>query len=252
MHMLYEFHNLHVQSHGGHLREDTTVKQVLTLITIVSLLTLVTTDLWATDLIFEAPQHSFGTVIQGTTLTYSFKFRNAGKNTIAITRVGSSCGCTVAQVSPRIILPGKVGQLTASFDSSDFSGPVTKEVFVYTNNDNQPAYTLSLSGTVIEEFVATPAQLNLGSVKAGARFSTTLKLTNRGKVPVTITGMTASLPQATLTVGKNTLKPGESTKLTFSITPNSMGRFINGYLNISLAGLSKKDKSIPVFGVVQK
>ncbi len=228
------------------------MRNSLTIMAALTLLLFLPSIAAAAGLVFDAPTHEFGTIIQGTTLTHSFTFRNTEKNTVTISRVGSSCGCTVANVSHRILLPGKGGQLTTSFDSSDFSGPVTKEIYVYTDNAEKPTYTLLMRGTIAEEFVSTPGRLNLGSVKPGNKVVTTLKLTNRGKVPVTIKGATSTLPQTTVALGRNVLKPGESTELTLTIVPKSTGRFINGYLNISLAGLGRKEKSIPVFGVIQK
>jgi len=113
-------------------------------------------------------------------VAHSFSFRNTGDAAATITRVSSSCGCTVANVSDKVIPPGKSGAIKAAFDSSDFYGPVTKEVFVYLGDQQKPAYILTMKGLVIEELAITPRQINLGSVKAGVRKEVTVDMENKG------------------------------------------------------------------------
>ena len=141
---------------------------------LVALLSLTGPALAGPQLTFDKNVYDFKKVIQGKDVIHSFTFRNTGDAPGTITRVSSSCGCTVANVSDKVIPPGKSGTIKTSFDSSDFSGPVTKEVFVYLGNQQKPAYTLTLKGVVTEELVITPRQINLGSVKAGVRKEVTI------------------------------------------------------------------------------
>jgi len=204
------------------------------------------------QLTFEKDVYDFHSVIQGKTVAHSFTFRNTGDAAATITRVSSSCGCTVANVSDKIIPPGKSGTIKAAFDSSDFYGPVSKEVFVYLGNQQKPAYILTMKGLVIEELVITPRQVNLGSVKAGVRKEVTVELENKGNKTVKITSLKTELPQATVSSGKKTLKPGEKTSLKISVIPRTDNRFVNGYLTITTNSQGKAEKSVPIFGVLEK
>jgi hypothetical protein len=253
--MLYNFQDLQhtIAKSPTSTPEESSVRKALAIVTCLFILAALPRQAAAAaTLTFDKPVHQFGTIIQGNTVTHSFTFRNTGTATVTINRIGSSCGCTVANVSHRIILPGKQGAITASFDSADFSGHVSKEIFVFLDNPAKPAHTLFMEGTVKEELVATPQQLSLGTVKAGIQKVVVLKLENQGKTPARIKEIRTGLPQTTISIGKRLLKPGESTTVTLAITPRTDSRFINNFLTITLEGLSKKEKSISIFGTIQK
>ncbi|RQW82980.1 MAG: DUF1573 domain-containing protein [Geobacter sp.] len=204
------------------------------------------------QLTFDKAVYDFRTVAQGKTVVHSFTFRNTGDATGTITRVSSSCGCTVADVSNKVIQPGKTGTIKTTFDSSDFHGPVTKEVFVYLGDQQKPAYILTMKGLVVEEFVITPRQINLGSVKAGVRKDVTLAMENKGEKTIKINSIKTELPQVAISIRKKVLKPGEKTSFKVSVTPRGDNRFVNGYLTISTNSQGKSEKIIPIFGVLAK
>ncbi|MRR53651.1 MAG: DUF1573 domain-containing protein [Deltaproteobacteria bacterium] len=204
------------------------------------------------QLTFDKNVFDFHSVVQGKTVSHSFTFRNTGDAPATITRVSSSCGCTVANVSDKVIPPGKSGAIKAAFDSSDFYGPVSKDVFVYLGDQQKPAYILSMKGLVVEELVITPRQINLGSVKAGVRKEVTVVMENKGNKTVKITSLKTELPQTTISSGKKTLKPGEKTSIKITVIPRTDNRFVNGYLTISTNSQGKVEKTVPIFGVLAK
>jgi hypothetical protein len=201
-------------------------------------------------LTFDKPVYDFQQVTQGKTIVHNFTFRNTGDAPATIAHVSSSCGCTVANVSEKIIPPGKSGTIQSTFDTTDFSGPVTKEVFVYLSGQQKPAYTLIIKGMIFEELVITPKQVNLGSVKAGVRKDVTMTMENKGNKALKITGVKTLMPQMKVNIPKKTLKPGEKTTFTVSITPRKGNRFINGYLTVTTNSAAKPEKTIAIFGVL--
>lgn len=225
----------------------------LSMITTLSALIFLTVPvLAAPQLTFDKSVYDFHTVIQGKTVSHSFTFRNTGDTPATITRISSSCGCTVANVSDKIIPPGKTGAIKSAFDSSDFFGPVTKEVFVYLGDQLKPAYILTMKGVVVEELAITPRQINLGSVKAGVRKDVTLEMENKGNKMIKIASLKTALPQTTISCRKKILRPGEKASFKVSITPRADNRFVNGYLIITTNSQGKSEKSIPIFGVLEK
>lgn len=206
----------------------------------------------APQLAFDKPVHNFQATAQGTTITHSFTFRNTGNEPATIEKVTSSCGCTVANISERVVRPGKRGEIKASFDTSDFSGPVTKQIFVYLSGSKSPAFTLSLKGTIIEELVVSPPQLNLGDLTAGVRKVGTVKLENKGKRTVRITNIQAVATQMTASADKRSLKPGESAMIKVSVVPRMDNRFLGGYISIKTDSPGKGEKTIQVYGMVRK
>ena len=44
---------------------------------------------------FTEVEHDFGSIVEGETVSFNFKFKNTGKSDLVITEVSTSCGCTV-------------------------------------------------------------------------------------------------------------------------------------------------------------
>ncbi|NMC73106.1 MAG: DUF1573 domain-containing protein [Geobacteraceae bacterium] len=206
----------------------------------------------APQLAFDKPVHNFKDTTQGTTIVHSFTFRNTGTEPATIEKVTSSCGCTVADISERVVRPGKRGEIKASFDTSDFSGPVSKQIYVFLSGSKAPAYTLSLKGNIIEELVVTPPQVNLGELKAGVRKVATVKLENKGKRTIRIREIQAVAAQMTASADKRSLKPGETATIRISLVPRMENRFLGGYLSIKTDAPGKGEKNVQVFGTVRK
>lgn len=224
-----------------------------TLILLPSIAAMLISPAWAaSQLVFDHSTFDFGKVTQGKKVDHVFVFRNRGDAPVTIQRVGSSCGCTVATLSSRVINPGKAGEIKATFDSSDFSGPVSKEVLVYTADPQKPTHTLFMKGVVIEEIVMTPGQLNLGEVKAGTAKEGLITMENRGAGTLRIKGVRSANPQIKATCDKQSLRPGEKATIRVSLTPRGNARFINGYITISTDSRIKPEKEVAVFSSVKK
>lgn len=83
---------------------------------------------------FEREIIDFGKLNDGEKVTCSFKFKNAGDSDLIISSVSANCGCAVADYPREPISPGKEGQITVTYDSSNSSGlRITKEISVLTN-----------------------------------------------------------------------------------------------------------------------
>jgi hypothetical protein len=59
-----------------------------------------------------------------------FPFRNNGDEVVTITRLGSSCGCTVPELEKRDYAPGEGGEIKALFSFGSRQGPQVKRVTV--------------------------------------------------------------------------------------------------------------------------
>jgi hypothetical protein len=79
-----------------------------------------------------------------------FKFTNAGKSDLMIRFVRATCGCTaVQQGNPGVgIKPGESSSIKAVFNSGSYSGPVTKAIYVYTNDPSSSETVLMLNANV--------------------------------------------------------------------------------------------------------
>lgn len=77
-----------------------------------------------------------------------FKFKNVGKTPLVISRVQSSCGCTVPKKPTEPIMPGKKGEIEVKYATSR-QGGFSKMITVY-SNATEPTKKLRIKGIVLK------------------------------------------------------------------------------------------------------
>jgi len=73
---------------------------------------------------------------------------NSGTRPLIIERVQPSCGCTVAEQPEAPILPGKEGEIKASFNSEGRVGINHKKLYVYANTRGSQSNEVNFSVVV--------------------------------------------------------------------------------------------------------
>lgn len=196
------------------------------------------------------PVHDFGTVTQGEKVDHLFVIKNRGDEPLSINQIRSSCGCTAATLSAKTLPPGKSGEVKVTFDSTNFSGQVTKTVNLDSNDPRNPSTVLTLQGKVSEIIAAVPNPINLGSLKAGSRKEVVLKLENRGSKPFTVTSVHSPIAAIVGTVREGKVNPGKSGEVAVTVTVPREGRFLSGYLTIQTDSLLKRELVVPVYATI--
>lgn len=92
--------------------------------------------------------HDFGDLKKGVPASYDFTFKNTTKETILITNVKASCGCTATNYTKTPIKPGETASITATYNAANV-GPFSKAVTVTTNDTDVPK-VLTIKGKVVE------------------------------------------------------------------------------------------------------
>lgn len=82
---------------------------------------------------FSEDIYDFKDIKKGEKVTHVFKFTNIGKRPLVISEVRPSCGCTTPKYTKEPIYPGKKGEITVTFDSSNFEGQVVKIIAISGN-----------------------------------------------------------------------------------------------------------------------
>jgi len=100
------------------------------------------------DIHFPQRVYDFGEVPQGTRITYTFPFYNSGDSLLVISRVVTSCGCTAALPSGKEIPPGEKGWIKVEFNVGMRLGETAEEVYVHSNDPEEPIVVLRLEGRV--------------------------------------------------------------------------------------------------------
>ncbi len=81
---------------------------------------------------FDETNHDFGKIFYSSDGTHAFKFVNAGKEPLLLSRPRSSCGCTVPTWPKAPILPGDSGTINVAYNTR-ILGEFNKTVTVYSN-----------------------------------------------------------------------------------------------------------------------
>ena len=84
---------------------------------------------------FETTEHDFGKIIQGEKVTFSFKFTNTGGSSLLISKVSTSCGCTVSKYPKTPVKPGESDYIEAIFDSKHKKGYQNKTITIMANTE---------------------------------------------------------------------------------------------------------------------
>ncbi len=95
---------------------------------------------------FETDEHDFGTIPEKGDGTFTFVFRNTGKEPLILKNVRSSCGCTVPEWPKEPIKKGNKGTIKVSYNTR-ITGSFSKTITVYSNAEGDPV-VLKIKGKV--------------------------------------------------------------------------------------------------------
>ena len=85
------------------------------------------------NITFEQSKFDFGTVTEGDKVENIFRFKNNGTEPLILSNVQTTCGCTVPEWPKDPILPGKTGEIKATFDTKGKGGQQNKVVTIISN-----------------------------------------------------------------------------------------------------------------------
>lgn len=95
---------------------------------------------------FKAETVDYGEIEKGSDGIRVFEFTNTGNAPLIVSKVSSSCGCTIPKKPDAPILPGKTGQIEVKYDTNRV-GPIRKAITVISNADT-PTKVLKIKGEI--------------------------------------------------------------------------------------------------------
>jgi len=100
---------------------------------------------------FDKTTHDFGKITQEDGFaTVTFEFTNTGAESLIITNVSASCGCTTPDYTKEPVAPGKKGFVSAAYNPSNRPGVFDKSLTV-TSNASNSTVVLNIKGEVTEK-----------------------------------------------------------------------------------------------------
>ncbi|MCB4809492.1 DUF1573 domain-containing protein [Tamlana sp. 62-3] len=102
---------------------------------------------------FKTETIDYGTIEKGANGVRVFEFTNTGNEPLVITKVSSSCGCTIPKKPKDPILPGKTGEIEVKYDTNRVN-PIRKTITVQSNAET-PTVALKIKGLVVDSSKAS-------------------------------------------------------------------------------------------------
>ena len=96
---------------------------------------------------FKETTIDYGTIEKGADGVRTFEFTNTGDAPLIISKVNSSCGCTVPKKPDGAIMPGEMGEIQVKYDTKRVM-PIRKTITVLSNAET-PTVALKIKGNVI-------------------------------------------------------------------------------------------------------
>ncbi|TSE06454.1 MULTISPECIES: DUF1573 domain-containing protein [Aquimarina] len=100
---------------------------------------------------FKSEVVDYGEIAKGSDGVRQFEFTNTGKSPLIISRVYSSCGCTIPKKPEKPIAPGESGVIEVKYDTKRV-GPIRKTITVYSNAE-EATKAIKIKGTVLDKSV---------------------------------------------------------------------------------------------------
>ncbi|MFD1614655.1 DUF1573 domain-containing protein [Gelatiniphilus marinus] len=97
---------------------------------------------------FKTETIDYGTINKGADGTRVFEFTNTGNAPLIISKVSSTCGCTIPKKPEGPILPGKTGKIEVKYDTKRVM-PIRKTITVISNAE-RPTVALKIKGLVVD------------------------------------------------------------------------------------------------------
>ena len=97
---------------------------------------------------FEKETHDFGKVPMGAPVSVDFKFTNVGEEPLILTKVESTCGCTVPNYTQTPIAKGQTGTIKVTYSPSGTPLPFSKSITI-TSNAKTTTKVLYIKGETV-------------------------------------------------------------------------------------------------------
>ncbi len=175
----------------------------------------------------SSTEWNFGMLKEGEIAEHVFVIENTGDDTLIISKVRATCGCTATLLSDSLIPPSGKAELKSKLRTKGMSGKFHKHIFVYSNDPENPRISLSLTGYVQREPAPRirpwPNIVRIPKIPPGEEYTFFVIIQNIGELPLYIYEIETS-PHLDLDfVPQDSIPPKGHIKLLLKYTPTDYG-----------------------------
>lgn len=208
---------------------------------------------WATKML-EKNSIDFGTVARGADTVYRLKIRNIYKEDVQILGTRTSCGCSKAELSTRLLKSGEEGYVEIRMDTYKFMREKTSNVFVTFSiaNIGTIEAQIPLRVFIRTDVVLTPGSISFGGIEAGAGKEARVAVAYAGRPDWTITGISSTNPYVTATAVETSRSNGAvNYELVAKVSPDAPIGPFGGQLSLVTNDGANSAVPVPFNGAVE-
>ncbi|MFI5251577.1 MAG: DUF1573 domain-containing protein [Bacteroidota bacterium] len=181
--------------------------------------------------IIDGTKIDYGTIFSNEIMKREIKIKNEGTDTLTVTSVSSSCGCTVALVSNDHIPPQGSGKISVSFDPERFSGKVSKGISFETNDPKQHHAHIDFTVNISKIIELSNDYITFPNSRVDSIVQTDYTLKNLTDRPIKILSILSTSYLLSAESDKKVINPNEIATITCILRPRERG-VIKGNIKI--------------------
>jgi len=194
----------------------------------------------------EGLKPDFGEIFSSAVIKRSLTLLNKGKDTLQISAVSASCGCTSVSSTDRIA-PGDTGRLNITFNPHGANGKVTKGVSFDTNDPLNKHIHVNFMVEIVKVVDVDPDYLTFPSAQIDSPSTSEVTLKNIGTDSIHIFRILSTSENLKGVSNKMAIAPDDEATVTCTFTPKEHGVF-RGNLSIKIDSRKLPVIDVRVFG----
>lgn len=148
---------------------------------------------WAQKM-FEKQRHDFGFVARGSDVRYRLKITNLYKQTVHISGVRTTCGCTAAEPSKTTLASRETAYIELTMDTKRFTRQKNSNVIITFDQPRSAEVTIPVSAYIRTDVVLTPGGANFGGADFGQDATRTIDIVYAGRADWKIKSVKVNSP----------------------------------------------------------
>ena len=202
---------------------------------------------------FDRTSFDFGYISKGAVVTHKFGFTNTGSDTLIVTKIKPTCGCTSTQEAGFKVPPGGRSSIDIVFDSGRFNGRVIKSINIECNDSLNPYLEIRFKASIGQSPVltCTPSAVDFKDIKKGASGRIAIELSNNDTTASKLIIVEKPDPDfIKTTVGKQhtVIEPKGSLKITFTLADTAKPGPFRDALTLEAENKPGSRITIPIAG----
>ena len=181
---------------------------------------------------FDKMVHDFCDVSPDSVNTCTFGFTNTGPGALEITQIKGTCKCTVPALLKTDYAPGESSEVSVQFHAPTYQGPTSQNIFVFSNDPENPKIELTVQAHVQSQVRVTPETMSLSLVDANNAGAVAITLKSLDNEQFAITSINSEGSVFTIDFDPNFIS--DTHTLYPKVNIENLRRSLGGYITMGI------------------